>query len=132
MGSIDIFKHLSILLGSAVNKSQQNQEKNYWECQESNLEPLGAKQECNPLCYASFLILCFVFLLFSSPNLFSHFLAITYSFPLFLLCHSLSQYFSLFLSLSLFKTSRQRLFMQKSQLEVLILIPNASMCAITS
>ena len=46
MGSIDIVKPLSTVLSSAGYKSQQHQEKNYWECRESNLGPLGAKQEC--------------------------------------------------------------------------------------
>ena len=44
MGSIEIFKPLSIALTSAVNKSQQHQEKNSWECQELNPELLGEKQ----------------------------------------------------------------------------------------
>ena len=37
MGSTDIIKPLSTVLCSAVNKSQQNQEKNSWELQETNL-----------------------------------------------------------------------------------------------
>ena len=36
MGSIDIIKRLSTVRGSAINKSQQHHEKNYWEHQESN------------------------------------------------------------------------------------------------
>ena len=47
MGSIDIIKPLSPFRRSAVNKSEQYQEKNYWERQESNLELLGEK----PVCY---------------------------------------------------------------------------------
>ena len=31
--------------------NQQDQEKNYWECQESSLGLLGSKRECNPLRY---------------------------------------------------------------------------------
>ena len=46
MGLIDIFKPLSTVLNSAVNKSQQHQEKNSWEHQESNLGLLGEKQVC--------------------------------------------------------------------------------------
>ena len=48
MGSIDIVKPLS----TAVNISQQHKEKNSWECQESYLGLLGAKQECYSLRYA--------------------------------------------------------------------------------
>ena len=39
---------------SAVNKSQQHQEKISWECRELNLGHLGAKQECYQLCYAAY------------------------------------------------------------------------------
>ena len=46
MGSIDIIIPRSIVLGSAINKSQQHQEKNYWECRESNPGLLGEKQFC--------------------------------------------------------------------------------------
>ena len=56
MGLIDIIKPLSTVLNSAVNKSQQHQEKNSWEHQELNLGLLGAKQEhypLYPLCYAA-------------------------------------------------------------------------------
>ena len=52
MGSIDIIKPLSLALRSADNKSQQHQEKNTWECRESNRRPQGVKQERNPLCNA--------------------------------------------------------------------------------
>ena len=48
MGSIDIIKLMSPVLSSAINKFQQRQEKNSWEL---ILWLLGAKQECNPLCY---------------------------------------------------------------------------------
>ena len=46
MGSIDIIKPLPTVLSSGVNKSQQHQEKKSWERRESNLGPLGEKQEC--------------------------------------------------------------------------------------
>ena len=46
MGLIDIVKPLSTVLSSAVNNSQQHQEKNSWECQESNPGPLDEKQVC--------------------------------------------------------------------------------------
>ena len=46
MGSIDIIKPLPTVLSSAVNKSEQHQEKNSWERRESNLGPLGEKQGC--------------------------------------------------------------------------------------
>ena len=46
MGSVDIFKPLSTIVRSAVNKSQQHQEKKSCECRETNPWPLGAKQEC--------------------------------------------------------------------------------------
>ena len=42
MGSIDIFKPLSIVLSSAVKS--QHQEKNSWECQELSSGLLGEKQ----------------------------------------------------------------------------------------
>ena len=38
---------------SAVNKSQQHQEKISWERRELNPGPLGVKRECCPLCYAA-------------------------------------------------------------------------------
>ena len=44
MGSIDIIKPLSTVLGSAVNKSQQHQDKNSGECLELNPGLLGEKQ----------------------------------------------------------------------------------------
>ena len=37
MGSIDIIKAMSTVISSTVHKSQQHQEKNSWECGESNL-----------------------------------------------------------------------------------------------
>ena len=43
MGLIDIINPLSAVLGSAVNESQQHQEKNYWESRKSSL---GEKQVC--------------------------------------------------------------------------------------
>ena len=46
MGLIDIIKPLSMDLRCAVNKSQQYQEKNSWECRESNPGLLGEKQVC--------------------------------------------------------------------------------------
>ena len=52
MGLIDIFKPLSIVLCSAVNKSQPHQVKNSGERQELNPGLLGAKRERFPLCYA--------------------------------------------------------------------------------
>ena len=45
MGSIDILKLLFTVLSSAVNKSQQHQDKNYFEHQESNPGLLDEKQE---------------------------------------------------------------------------------------
>ena len=42
----DIIKFLSTVLSCAVNKSQQHQEKNYWERLKSNLGLLGEKQVC--------------------------------------------------------------------------------------
>ena len=59
MGSIDIIKPLFNVLSSAVNKSQQQQEKNSWERRESNPGLLGERQECYlwimqpPLCGSS-------------------------------------------------------------------------------
>ena len=53
MGSIDIVKPLSSVLGSAVNKSRHNQEKNYLTHRESNPDLLGEKMSC--LCYAALL-----------------------------------------------------------------------------
>ena len=52
MGLIDTIEPLTTILSSAVNKSQQHQETNSWECSESNRGLLGAKKECYPLCYA--------------------------------------------------------------------------------
>ena len=52
MGSINIIKPLSAFLISPANKSQQHQEKNYWEHPESDLGPLGVKisiELCGPL-----------------------------------------------------------------------------------
>ena len=46
MGSIDILKSLSTVLSSAVNKSQQHQEKNSWEWQELNSGLRGEGQVC--------------------------------------------------------------------------------------
>ena len=46
MGSIDIIKPLSTVLSCAINKSQQNQDKNSWECRESNLGLLSELQVC--------------------------------------------------------------------------------------
>ena len=46
LASIDIVKPLSSILSGAVNKSQPDQEKNSWECRESNLWLLGEKQVC--------------------------------------------------------------------------------------
>ena len=43
---MDIFKPLSIVLSSAINKSLQHQEENSWERQESNLGLLGEKKVC--------------------------------------------------------------------------------------
>ena len=38
---------LSTVLNSAINKSQQHHEKNYWEHRELNPEPLDENQDCN-------------------------------------------------------------------------------------
>ena len=46
MGSIDIVKPLPTAPSSAVNKSQEHNDKKFWECQESNLGLLGYKQTC--------------------------------------------------------------------------------------
>ena len=46
MGLIDVIKLLSTVLSSANNKSQQHQDKNSWECRESNPGLLGEKQVC--------------------------------------------------------------------------------------
>ena len=46
MGLIGIIKPLSTVLSSAINKSKQHLEKNYWECRESNLGLLDEKQVC--------------------------------------------------------------------------------------
>ena len=62
MGSIDIIKHLSTVLSSDVNKSQQHLVKNSWECRESNPGLLGEKQSCY-LC-AELPTLVFLFLFF--------------------------------------------------------------------
>ena len=59
MGSIDMINPLSTFLSSAVNKSQQHQDKNSLErnilenAEESNPGPLGGKQDCYPMCYAA-------------------------------------------------------------------------------
>ena len=53
MGSIDMIKPLSTVQSSAVNKSQQHQEKNYWKWQESIPGLLGVKRERYPFCYAA-------------------------------------------------------------------------------
>ena len=55
MGLIDMIKPLSTVQSSAVNKSQQPQEKNSWECRDSNPGPHGAKRERFPLCYGALL-----------------------------------------------------------------------------
>ena len=49
MGSIDMIKPLSTVLRSAVNKSQQHQEKNSWERRVSNpgLQEGAASSECS-------------------------------------------------------------------------------------
>ena len=52
MGSIDIIEPLCTILSSAINKSQQHQEKNSWKRRESNPGLLVEKQVCQPLCYA--------------------------------------------------------------------------------
>ena len=46
MSSIDIIKPLSTVLSSAVNTSNQHQDKNSLTRQELNLEMLGEMQEC--------------------------------------------------------------------------------------
>ena len=46
MGSIDIIKPLSSVIISAINKSQQHQEKNSWEYKKITLWLLGEKQIC--------------------------------------------------------------------------------------
>ena len=46
MSSIDILKPLWTVVSSVINKCQQHQEKNSWDCQESHLGPLGEKREC--------------------------------------------------------------------------------------
>ena len=46
MGLIDIIKPLSSVLSSAVNKSQQHQEKKSWESLELNRGLLGEEQIC--------------------------------------------------------------------------------------
>ena len=53
MGLIDMIKPLSTVLRSAINKFQQHQEKNSWECRESNPGPLGGKRVCYLLCSAA-------------------------------------------------------------------------------
>ena len=55
MGLICIIKPLSTVLSSAVNKSQQHQEKKSWERQELNPGSLGAKRD-------------YPFALYGSPN----------------------------------------------------------------
>ena len=69
MGSIDIIKHLSTLLSCAVNKSQQHQEKNSWECWGSNPGLLGEKQE--------------FYLFAKQPHKLNRILALTWSFSFF-------------------------------------------------
>ena len=49
MGSIDIIKPLTSVLIIAINKSQQQPEKNYWECWELNPGQLGEKHVCYQL-----------------------------------------------------------------------------------
>ena len=50
MGLIDIIQPLSTDPSSDVNKSQQHQEKKFWECLELNPQQLGEKQVlCSPL-----------------------------------------------------------------------------------
>ena len=44
MGQFDIINPLLTVLSSAINTSQQHQEKNYWERQELNPGLLGEKQ----------------------------------------------------------------------------------------
>ena len=46
MGLIDIIKHLSTVLSSDINKSQQHQNIKSWECRESNPGLLDEKQAC--------------------------------------------------------------------------------------
>ena len=50
MSSIDIIKPLSTVLSNAINKSQQHQDKNSWECWKLNPELLGETQICCYLC----------------------------------------------------------------------------------
>ena len=52
MGLIDTIKPLSIVLSSAIKKYHPHLEENSLECRELKLALLGAKRECNPLCYA--------------------------------------------------------------------------------
>ena len=47
MGFIGIFKPLSTVLRSVINKSRQHQGKNSCECRELNLGLLGEKQVCH-------------------------------------------------------------------------------------
>ena len=56
MGSIDIIKPLSTVLSSTVNKCQLHQEKNLWECRESNPGCWVRGSSMVPLCYAASLI----------------------------------------------------------------------------
>ena len=46
MGSIDIIEPLSIVLSSAINKSQEHEKINYWECWELNPGLQSQKQVC--------------------------------------------------------------------------------------
>ena len=46
MGSINIFKPLSTVLSTAINKAQPRHEKNFGERRTSNLRLLGGKQVC--------------------------------------------------------------------------------------
>ena len=53
MVSFDIVKPLfTVQSSNTINKFHQHQEKNSWECRESNLGMLGAKQERYPLHHA--------------------------------------------------------------------------------
>ena len=53
MSLIDIIKPLSTVLSSVVNKSQQHQEKIYWESRELNPGLLGEKQYATSLLFQS-------------------------------------------------------------------------------
>ena len=69
MGSIDIIKPMSSVLSSALGKSQQHQEKNSWECRESNLGLLGEKQVCYLCAMQPLLSLCYFRYLLESETL---------------------------------------------------------------